>query len=781
MTNNKEAIPDRLTAELEKLRASEERYRVLAETASDAIITIDETGTMLFVNPAAERIFGYSRQEMLGRSLTILIPDTMRQRHEDGVRRYLATGRRHIPWDGYELPGLHKSGREIALEISFGEFTRENRHYFTGVIRDISGRKRLEEELRQSEEWLRALLSASRDGILVEDEGQISYVNEAYTRMLGYDSPEELIGTHVSGILSPDDAERMTGYGEARLRGESPPTIYEFRGKRKDGSLITLEATVSISVVAGKTYISTAVRDITERKQAEEKLRLLGSAVQQANDPVLITTPDLDLPGPAVVFINPAFTKMTGYTPEEIIGKTPRVLQGAKTERAVLDKLRRCLSEGKDFHGETVNYRKDGTEFWIEWNVTPVRNASGETTHFIAIQQDSTERRKMEQQSRQAQKMEAVGQLAGGVAHDFNNLLTVITGYSDLALRRIGEADPLRRNIGEIKKAADRAAALTRQLLAFSRKQPQQLRVLNINEVVGDTDKMLGRLIGEDIGLASMLDPALGQVKVDPGQLEQVIVNLVLNARDAMPNGGKITIETKNVRLDEAFVQHHLGARTGRYVMLAISDTGMGMDAETQARIFEPFFTTKEAGKGTGLGLSTVYGIVKQSDGYISVYSEVGHGTTFKVYLPRVDEVADPPVSNFPREESVRGTETVLLVEDEEIVRSLARQILEMNGYKVLEATDGVAALRLCERNEEPIHLLLTDMVMPQMSGRELSERLSKLRPDIPVLYMSGYTDDALMRHGMLDANVAFLEKPFTPESLVSKVREVLDSTKSVS
>ena len=373
--------------------------------------------------------------------------------------------------------------------------------------------------------------------------------------------------------------------------------------------------------------------------------------------------------------------------------------------------------------------------------------------------------------------MEAVGRLAGGVAHDFNNLLTIINGYSELALERLHPSDPLRSFIKEITKAGGRAASLTRQLLAFSRQQVLAPRVLDLNSLVADVEKMLRRLIGEDIDLVMVPGAELGRVKADPGQIEQILVNLAVNARDAMPEGGKLVIETANVELDDAYVRNHQVVLTrGRYVMLAMSDTGAGMDAATQAHIFEPFFTTKEQGKGTGLGLSTVYGIVKQSGGFIWVYSEPGLGSTFKIYLPSVEDAAEPVQGSEARELPFGGSETILLVEDEEAVRALAARVLQERGYKVLESASPEDALQIAEHQQEPIALLLTDVVLPRMSGRKIAEHLTLLRPSMKVLYMSGYTDDAIVRSGMLEANTAFLQKPFTPAGLARKVREVLDA-----
>ncbi|MBI3723412.1 response regulator [bacterium] len=384
--------------------------------------------------------------------------------------------------------------------------------------------------------------------------------------------------------------------------------------------------------------------------------------------------------------------------------------------------------------------------------------------------------KKTEEQLRHAQKMEAVGRLAGGVAHDFNNLLTAINGYSELILARLSERDPLRNDLEEIRKAGQRATALTRQLLAFSRKQLLQPRVLDLDSVVESMDGMLRRLIGEDVDLVSSRHGDLGRVRADPGQIEQVIVNLAVNARDAMPPGGKLTIETRNVDLDEAYAGQRPDVAPGPYVLLAVTDTGTGMDKQTLSHLFEPFFTTKGQGKGTGLGLSTTYGIVKQSGGHIAVYSEPGHGTTFKVYLPRVEDAPEPTPSSARYALSPRGSETILLVEDEDMVRSFVRMVLSMNGYTVLEATNGSEAILVCERHAERIHLLVTDVVLPQLSGRQVWERLSPLRPDMRVLYMSGYTDDAIVHHGVLDPGTSFIQKPFTPSALAREVRAVLDA-----
>jgi len=381
----------------------------------------------------------------------------------------------------------------------------------------------------------------------------------------------------------------------------------------------------------------------------------------------------------------------------------------------------------------------------------------------------------LQDQLRQSQKMEAIGRLAGGIAHDFNNLLTVIKGYSQLSLVEIKEGDPLRGDIEEIKNAADRAADLTRQLLAFSRRQIMEMKVLDLNDLLKNLDKMLRRVIGEDIELVTPLAEDLGRVKADPGQIEQVIMNLSVNARDAMPEGGKLTIETANVELDGAYARNHVAVTPGRYVMISVSDTGVGMAPEVRDRVFDPLFTTKEKGKGTGLGLSTVYGIVKQSDGNIWVYSEPGKGTAFKIYLPRVDEPLEEAGEVVVQKEIVGRGETILVVEDEEEVRKLAVQILRRQGYTVLEASQGNETSHICEQHKGAIHLMVMDVVMPGMNGRELAKSLEPHHPEMQVLYMSGYTDNAIVHHGILEKGLNFIQKPFTLEGLLRKVREVLD------
>jgi PAS domain S-box-containing protein len=471
---------------------------------------------------------------------------------------------------------------------------------------------------------------------------------------------------------------------------------------------------------------------------------------------------------------NDAFAQMFGYEREELLKLPPSILYvGGKQERDARIAEFRKAGQMKDFE---ICYRhKNGSLVWAIQNVILGKDEDGnDITEGTVV--DITERRQLEERLRQSQKMEAVGRLAGGIAHDFNNLLTVIMGYSGSLRDRLKD-DEAREQARRISQAAENAASLTRQLLAFSRMQLLEAKVVNLNNLVTNLDKMLRRLIGEDIELVTRTSASLRRVKADPGQIEQVVMNLVVNARDAMPQGGKITIETANVDLDENYAATHAAVIPGSYVMLAVSDTGEGMTPETQAQIFDPFFTTKELGRGTGLGLSTVYGIVKQSGGHIWVYSEVDHGTTFKIYLPQTTEVDRPVAVEVPAVSVTRGCETVLLVEDDSQVRELTRSVLSGCGYSVLAPADARAALAMAEKHAMAIRLLLTDVIMPGMNGRELARQLVERNPRIKVLYMSGYTEYTIGRHGVLEPGTYFLQKPFTPAALGSKVREILDET----
>jgi two-component system cell cycle sensor histidine kinase/response regulator CckA len=478
-------------------------------------------------------------------------------------------------------------------------------------------------------------------------------------------------------------------------------------------------------------------------------------------------------------YVNPAFEVLTGYSWQEAIGQTLGILKSEQQAGEVYEEMWKTVLSGNVFRGIVMNRKKNGETLILEKALTPLRDDSGEITHFISTGRDISERRKLESELHQAQKMDAIGRLAGGVAHDFNNLLLVISAYAELMLDSVAEDSPLRRNVAEIIAASRRAADLTHQLLAFGRKQMQLLQVLDLNAVIGEITTMLPRLIGEDIQLVFVPGQDLGKVKADPVQIEQVVMNLAANARDAMPGGGMFTIETATVRVDESYVQRHSIVPQGDYVLLTATDTGQGIAAEHLAHIFEPFYTTKEAGKGTGLGLATVYGIVKQNGGFVWVYSEPGFGTTFKVYLPRVRSLSSEVRIMEPAERPPRGCETLLLVEDEASVRRASRQFLVKSGYNVLEAVDGEDALRVSHEHDGPIQLMVTDVVMPRMGGPRLAERLAGERPEMKVLFVSGYAENTVLRHGQIDVITRFLQKPFSLNTLARKVREVLDASES--
>ncbi|HEV2827914.1 MAG TPA: response regulator [Pyrinomonadaceae bacterium] len=511
-----------------------------------------------------------------------------------------------------------------------------------------------------------------------------------------------------------------------------------------------------------------------DKEKAEELYRLIA---ENTTDLICL----LDTEG-NYAYVSPSHKDLLGYAPEDLIGRSSfSIVHPDDQEEA--HKFAVSLERNKGGTLECRLQHVDGS--WKAFDVVGNWIFEGHDIpqRVILVSRDLSERklaekalRESEEQLRQAQKLEAIGQLAGGVAHDFNNLLTVITGYSDLLLKRIAEGDSNRSRVEEIKRAAERASSLTRQLLAFSRKQVLQPKLFDLNTLVADMGKMLQRLIGEDIDLTTVLTKDVAQINADPGQIEQVLMNLVVNARDAMSDGGKITIETAHVEIDQAYAESHLAVQPGPYVMLAVSDTGSGIDQETKKHIFEPFFTTKEQGKGTGLGLSTVYGIVKQSGGNIWIYSELGQGTTFKVYLPQAGDGVSLKGTQIEPGIIVKGTETVLLVEDEPQIRELAYEFLSDSGYKVLPSSNGNEALDILGQHLDGVHLIVTDVVMPQMSGRELAERAIAISPGTKVLFMSGYTNDAIVRHGVLNPGTWFIQKPFGPDALARKVREVLDA-----
>jgi len=504
----------------------------------------------------------------------------------------------------------------------------------------------------------------------------------------------------------------------------------------------------------------------------DEDRRRLSTAIEEAMESVMVTDAERD-----ILYVNPAFERLTGYRRTEIIGQNVRVLNSGKHDEDFYEGLRATISAGEIWHGRMVNKSKEGTLFTVDSVITPVKDESGRIVNYVELLHDVTRELKLEEQYHQAQKMEAIGLLAGGIAHDFNNILTAISGFAEMLRFRLSPQDPAQDWVERILEASQRAADLIRQLLTFSRRQIIQPKVLNLNGVVTGMEKMLRRIIAEDINFKTVLEAELWPVEVDPVQMEQVLLNLVVNARDAMPDGGDLTIETANVVLDEEYVANHLEAKPGDHVRLTVRDTGIGMSEEVKSHIFEPFFTTKEVGKGTGLGLAAVYGIVQQHRGHVWVYSEEGMGSVFRIYLPRVKQSPSGP-SALPSETAdlPRGKETILLVEDAIAVQELATIVLRNQGFTVLIATNGQEAIRLAEEYEGEIHLLFTDVIMPGMNGKDLAHKLAEIKPGLKVLFTSGYADSTLVRHSVLEKQTSFIEKPFSPHELVRKVREVLDS-----
>jgi PAS domain S-box-containing protein len=639
---------------------------------------------------------------------------------------------------------------------------------------------RMRNRLAEREELFRLISENAADMIAVVDmDGRRIFNSDAYQKILGY-SADELKNSSSMDQIHPDDRERVkAAAAEARLTGIGKNL--EYRIRHKNGTWMVLESTSS--VIGDATGVPEKLvivnRDITARKKASEALRLSEVSFRSVIENAPYGIYRAQASG-KLLLANPALQKMLGYESQA------ELLQLNLASDVYVDPLehtrvKELFTHQKEFTDVQVDWkRKDGTPIKARLTGWFVKSIAESAAYFEVFAEDVTEKWLLERQLRMAQKMEAVGRLSGGIAHDFNNLLGVIIGYSQVLKRTLPPGTAFLEHAEEIEKAGQRAATLTRQLLAFSRQQVLAPAVLNLNSLISEMEKMLPRLIGEDIEIVIALDPAIGSIKADQGQLEQVVMNLAVNARDAMPDGGKVVITTSNASLDDAWTRLHPGSKVGDYVMLSVADTGTGIDSETLAHIFEPFFTTKERGKGTGLGLATVYGVVKQSGGYVWVETAPGKGAAFQIYLPRIEEPVSVPEVVAPIVEAFRGAETILLVEDADALRKLTHMLLEQHGYRVLVAENGAAALQLIEQKPERINLLLSDVIMPGLNGRALAERLQLRQPGLKVLYMSGYTDDAIVDHGVLAAGTHLLHKPFSEESLIHKVREVLDADTAV-
>ena len=640
---------------------------------------------------------------------------------------------------------------------------------------------RIRKRLVEREELFHLISENAADMIAVVDmNGQRLFNSLSYRKVLGY-SPEELQASSAFEQIHPDDRESIKQAAEDARRSGQGKTL-EYRIRHKNGTWLVLESTSSVIHNEGGEPEKLVIvnRDVTERKRAEQALRR-----SEANFRSVVEDAPYGIYRASVtgrfLQVNPALMKMLGYEAEEALLK-----QGLATDiflhSGEYHRLAELLTRTEEIKDLEMEWKKqDGTPITVRCSGRRANDESGVPAYFEVFAEDVSEKRVLEKQLRMAQKMEAIGRLSGGIAHDFNNLLGVIIGYSRVLKKALSQENVLCEHATEIEKAGQRAASLTKQLLAFSRQQVLTPAVLNLNTLASDMEKMLPRLLGEDIEVSLALDAALGSVKADQSQIEQVILNLAVNARDAMPNGGKLKVHTANAELDQTYTRNHPGSRAGNYVLLTVTDTGTGMDAGTLAHIFEPFFTTKERGKGTGLGLATVYGIVKQSNGYIWVDSAPGKGSSFQIYLPRYAGEPEVDKQKIVSEERLSGSETILLVEDAEPLRKLAQTFLEGSGFRVLSAGSGEEALEVAARFAGVFDLLLTDVVMPGMNGRMLAEQLLPRRPGMKVLYMSGYTDSFIAGHGVLDPGTHLLHKPFTEEVLIRSVREALDGRKSAS
>ncbi|MBI4858860.1 MAG: PAS domain S-box protein [Candidatus Riflebacteria bacterium] len=634
------------------------------------------------------------------------------------------------------------------------------------VLASIVRHRRAEHEHRR----LTSILDATPDFVSTADpEGHVLYLNEGGRRMIGLEPAEEIRSLRIADV-HPGWATRVVMDEGLPAAARTGAWLGETALLTRDGREIPVSQVILVHRAPDGEieYYSTIMRDISERRRAEEELRKLSTALQQSPALVIITDP-----AGRIEYVNPRFTQVTGYTLEEVRGKTSRLLESGETPPETYRELWTTITAGGEWTGELLNRKKDGTLYWERALISPVRDATGVITHFLGLNEDITDRKALESQLLHSQKMDLVGQLAGGIAHDFNNLLTVINCCSEMVLSELAPGDPGRGDVELILKSGTKASLLTHQLLAFSRRQVLEPRIMNVNSVVEESEKMFRRLVGENIQVVTTLDPSVGPVKIDPGQLQQVIMNLVVNARDVMPTAGRLTIRTAPAVLDQARASRHPGATPGPAVQLAVSDTGTGMTPEVMSRVFEPFFTTKGPGKGTGLGLSTVYGIVRQSGGLIEIESEPGVGSTFRVILPVTEDRVPTPGLHSP-ESTLAGTGTILVVEDEEMIRHLAVRWLSKAGYRVIDAATPADALRVAADPELTIDLLLSDVVMPEMSGTELAGRLLPTRPGMRVLYMSGFPDHPCFPSGQVQEGTPLLRKPFTSEPLLRRVREAL-------
>ena len=752
------------------LRESEELYRELLDVAPAGIAVLFE-GKIVFINPAGAHLIGAdSEHQLVGKSIEEIVPSDRREFAERRMAMMLSGERK---FDSVEDTLLRLDGTSIDANILASPIKYEGKIAIQLIFTDITERKREKAELEFRNILLSTQQEVSRDGILVVDQNsRILTYNRKFIEMWGI--PESLVdGTSEKPVLS----FVLNQFTDGGVFLERVQFLYEHPGETshdelllKDGRVIDRYSAPMVGLDGNYLGRVWYFRDITERTLANAERERLMSAIEQVVETVIVTDPQGN-----IQYVNPAFETMTGYTRAEVVGQNASMFKCGEQNQEFYEELWATISSGRTWMGRLVYRGRDDKTHTVEATISPVRDRSGTIANYVEVDHDMSAQRLIEARLRQAEKMETVGQLAGGVAHDFNNMLQVIITYTDMALSMEEVGERLRKYLIEIRRAAQRSAEITGQLLAFARKEIISPKIVDINDSVAGAQKMIQRLIGESIDVAWMPGHDLWKLKIDPTQLDQILANLAVNARDAIAGVGKLTIGTQNVALDNTFCAEKPGLAPGEYLLLSVSDDGCGMDKETLSHLFEPFFTTKEAGKGTGLGLATVYGIVKQNNGYISVYSEPGDGSTFKVYLPRAEEAAGENAVDLEPEFSKGGTETVLVVEDEAAILELTRESLEQLGYTVLTAGSPEEAIRSSEEHAGPIHLLITDVVMPQMNGRQLSVRLIASRPQLKCLYMSGYTADVMGHRRILDEGMKFIAKPFSLTVLAEKVREVLD------
>ena len=758
------------------MQRSEERYRLLADNTINVIWSMNLDLEFTYVNPAILTFTGFPQEEWIGSSLA----NHCNEMELAEIKKVIAKELQKGP-NGrgvvFETEILHKNGAPLPLEAHWKAIYDEADHPISlqGIAIDLTERKQAEKHLREREAFIQAVLDNLPVGIAVNSVDPVvkfEYMNDNFPKF--YRTTKEAIADpdlfweavyedpQFRQKIKKQVLEDCASGAPERMTWEDVPIIRE----GKETAFITARNTP----ITDKNLMISTVWDVTERKQAEAERERLFAAIEQSGEMIVIT----DAEG-MIQYVNSAFEQITGYSREEAIGQSPRILNSGKQDEAFYRNLWDTISSGRVFHGRMVNKRKDGTLYTEEATISPVRDHAGCIVNYVSVKHDMTEYLKMESQFLQAQKMESVGRLAGGVAHDFNNMLSVIIGYAQMAMTKVDANDSLHSALEEILEAANRSASLTRQLLAFARKQTITPVVFDLNDTVESMVKMLERMIGEDIDLLWQPGQTLWPIKMDPSQLDQVLANLCINARDAITGVGKITIETGHETFDAAYCADHHGFIPGDFVLLAVSDDGCGMDSETLAKIFEPFFTTKGMNHGTGLGLAMVYGIVKQNNGFINVYSEPGNGTTIKIYLvPHLGKVQKINLET-PQEPPKGQGETVLLVDDDKALMTLGGKVLEELGYRALLANSPSDALRLAEKYQGKIHLLITDVIMPEMNGRDLATQLVKHCPNLKVLYMSGYTANVIAHRGVLDDGVNFVQKPFPVEVLATKVRAALN------